>query len=69
MKVCRIYGAQDLRVESVPEPEPGPGEVCTKLGAGRICGSDMHYFLHGRIGSFLIREPLIPGHEISGTVA
>jgi len=69
MLVCRIYGADDLRVESVPEPQPGPGEVLLKLGAGGICGSDLHYFQHGRIGSFVIREPLIPGHEISGTVA
>jgi L-idonate 5-dehydrogenase len=68
MRVCRIYGADDLRVEDVPEPTPGPGEVLLKLGAGGICGSDMHYFLHGRIGNFIIREPLIPGHEISGTV-
>jgi threonine dehydrogenase-like Zn-dependent dehydrogenase len=56
-------------VETVPVPEPGPGEVLLKLGAGGICGSDLHYFLHGRIGSFLIREPLVPGHEISGSVA
>src|SRR5512136_882211 len=69
MLVCRIYGAEDLRVESVPEPQPGPGEVLLKLGAGGICGSDLHYFQHGRIGSFVIREPLIPGHESSGTVA
>jgi L-idonate 5-dehydrogenase len=69
MRVCRIHGAEDLRVEDVPEPVPGRGEVLLKLGAGGICGSDLHYFLHGRIGSFVIREPLIPGHEISGTVA
>jgi len=69
MLVCKIYGAEDLRVESVPEPQPGPGEVLLKLGAGGICGSDLHYFQHGRIGTFLIREPLIPGHEISGTAA
>ncbi len=69
MLTCRIYGANDLRVESVPEPEPGPGEVLMHLGAGGICGSDLHYFLHGKVGSFVIREPLIPGHEISGTVA
>jgi L-idonate 5-dehydrogenase len=68
MRVCRIYGAEDLRVETVSEPEVGPGEVLVKLGAGGICGSDMHYFQHGRVGSFVIREPLIPGHEISGTV-
>ncbi len=69
MLACRIYGAKDLRVESLPDPEPGPGEVLLALGAGGICGSDLHYFLHGRVGSFVIREPLIPGHEISGTVA
>ena len=69
MLTCRIYGAQDLRVETDSAPEPGPGEVLLKLGAGGICGSDLHYFLHGRIGSFLIREPLVPGHEISGSVA
>jgi len=68
MLACRIHSAEDLRVESMPDPVAGPGEVCLKLGAGGICGSDLHYFLHGRIGSFLIREPLIPGHEISGTV-
>jgi L-idonate 5-dehydrogenase len=68
MLACKIYGAEDLRVESLPQPEPGPGEVLLALGAGGICGSDLHYFLHGKVGSFVIREPLIPGHEISGTV-
>jgi L-idonate 5-dehydrogenase len=67
MLVCKIYGAEDLRVESAPDPEIGPGEVLLKMGAGGICGSDLHYFLHGKVGSFVIREPLIPGHEISGT--
>ncbi len=67
MLACRIHGAEDLRVELMPEPEAGPGEVCLMLGAGGICGSDLHYFLHGRIGNFIICEPLIPGHEISGT--
>jgi len=69
MLICRIHGAEDLRLEEVPEPEIGPGQVLLKLGAGGICGSDLHYFLHGRVGSFVIREPLIPGHEVSGVVA
>ena len=50
-------------------PAPGPGEVLLALGAGGICGSDLHYFFEGRNGSFVVREPLIPGHEASATVA
>ena len=69
MLVCRIHGARDLRVETMPEPTPGPGEVLLGLGAGGVCGSDLHYFQDGRVASFVIREPLIPGHEASARVA
>ncbi|MEO7135158.1 MAG: L-idonate 5-dehydrogenase [Vicinamibacterales bacterium] len=66
---CKIHGANDLRLEPTAMPEPGPGQVLLRLGAGGICGSDMHYFFEGRVGSFKIREPLTPGHEASGVVA
>ena len=69
MLECKVYGANDLRVLDVGTPEPGPGELLIRLGAAGICGSDMHYFFHGRVGSFQIREPLTPGHEASGVVA
>ncbi len=69
MLECKVYGAEDLRVLEVGTPEPGPGEVLVRLGAAGICGSDMHYYFHGRVGSFRIREPLTPGHEASGVVA
>ena len=69
MLECKVYGANDLRVLDVPTPVAGPGEVLIRLGAVGICGSDMHYFFHGRVGNFMIREPLTPGHEASGTVA
>jgi L-idonate 5-dehydrogenase len=69
MLECQVHGAKDLRVVDVPTPEPGPGEVLIRLGAAGICGSDMHYYFHGRNGSFEIREPLVPGHEASGVVA
>ena len=65
---CRIHGALDLRLEDEPATELGPTEVEMRLGAGGICGSDMHYFQHGRVGAFVVREPLIPGHEVSGVV-
>jgi L-idonate 5-dehydrogenase len=69
MLVCQVHAANDLRVVDAPTPDPGPGEVLVRLGAAGICGSDMHYYFHGRVGSFAIREPLTPGHEASGIVA
>jgi L-idonate 5-dehydrogenase len=66
--VCRIHGARDLRIESALSVELEPHEVEMRLGAGGICGSDLHYFQHARVGAFAMREPLIPGHEVSGVV-
>jgi L-idonate 5-dehydrogenase len=66
---CRIHGAKDLRLEQDPAAELGPHDVELRLGAGGICGSDLHYYQHGRVGAFVVREPLIPGHEASGIVA
>jgi len=68
MLACRIHAKDDLRIERLDTPEAGPGEVLLRLGAGGICGSDIHYYFEGRNGSFVVREPLIPGHEASGTV-
>lgn len=69
MLACRIHAKDDLRVEPQDLPAPGAGEVLLRLGAGGICGSDLHYFFEGRNGSFVVREPLIPGHEASAVVA
>ena len=69
MLTCRIHAKEDLRIEPATEPEVGAGEVLIRLGAGGICGSDLHYYFEGRNGSFVIREPLVPGHEASGVVA
>ncbi len=69
MLTCRIHAKEDLRIEAVEDPQIGPGQVLIRLGAGGICGSDLHYYFEGRNGSFVIREPLIPGHEASGVVA
>lgn len=69
MLECKVHGANDLRIIDSPVPQPAAGEVLVRLGAAGICGSDMHYYLHGRVGNFVIREPLTPGHEASGIVA
>lgn len=65
---CVIHGALDLRMETETPKPLGPTDVLLRLGAGGICGSDLHYFQHGRVGAFVVREPLVPGHEASGVV-
>ncbi len=63
-----LYAPGDLRVEERPMPEPGPREVLVEIAAVGVCGSDVHYYEHGRIGPFVVREPLILGHESAGRV-
>ena len=69
MLACKIHAKEDLRIEQEETPDIQPGEVLLKLGAGGICGSDLHYYFEGRNGSFVVREPLSPGHEASAVVA
>src|SRR4051794_20940500 len=69
MRVCVIHGREDLRLEDHAEPELTPRGVKVRVRAGGICGSDLHYYFEGRNGDFVIREPLIPGHEFAGEVA
>ncbi|MES2957737.1 MAG: L-idonate 5-dehydrogenase [Pseudomonadota bacterium] len=65
---CTLHGALDLRLTPREPRALGPNDVRLRLGAGGICGSDLHYYQHGRVGAFVIREPLVPGHEASGVV-
>eukprot|EP00069_Balaena_mysticetus_P020312 bmy_12683T0 len=63
-----VHGPGDLRLENYPIPEPGPNEVLLKMHSVGICGSDVHYWQHGRIGDFVVKKPMVLGHEASGTV-
>ncbi|WP_420114133.1 zinc-binding dehydrogenase [Pseudactinotalea sp.] len=68
MRAARIHGRRDLRLEELPDLLPEPGQVRLRPAYVGICGSDLHYFSDGAAGIFRIVEPLIPGHEMSGTV-
>jgi L-idonate 5-dehydrogenase len=63
-----LHGARDLRVEERAAEPLASGRVRVRFGAGGICGSDLHYFHHGKTGNFVVTEPLILGHEIAGEV-
>ena len=69
MRVSVLRGAGDVAVLERPRPHPGPGEVLVRIGSVGVCGSDVHYYEHGRIGPFVVDEPLVLGHEAGGTVA
>jgi (R,R)-butanediol dehydrogenase/meso-butanediol dehydrogenase/diacetyl reductase len=78
MRAVRFHGKEDLRVEEVPEPAPGPGEVQIRNAFSGICGSDLHVFFDPEhSGLDLTRPhpltgampPQILGHEFSGVVA
>ena len=68
MKSIVIHAAKDLRIEERAIPEPNAGEVQIALAAGGICGSDLHYYLHGGFGTIRLREPMVLGHEVSGHI-
>ncbi|XP_043465405.1 sorbitol dehydrogenase-like [Leptopilina heterotoma] len=63
-----LYGINDIRLEQTPIEEPNEGEVLLEMSCVGICGSDVHYLVAGRIGDFIVKEPMIIGHEASGTV-
>ncbi|POX51800.1 L-idonate 5-dehydrogenase [Streptomyces sp. Ru72] len=65
---CVIHGQGDLRVDELPVPEPGPGQALVAVRYGGVCGSDLHYWRHGGVGDFRLREPMVLGHEVVGTV-
>lgn len=63
-----VHGPDDLRVEEVPGPEPRPDQVIVRMAFGGVCGSDIAYWRSGVSGTAVLREPLVLGHEVSGTV-
>ncbi|HET9829138.1 MAG TPA: L-idonate 5-dehydrogenase, partial [Nocardioidaceae bacterium] len=62
------HGKRDMRTEEVDTPEPGDGQLRLRIAYAGICGSDLHYYYDGANGAFVVKGPLVPGHEISGTV-
>ncbi len=68
MTAAVLYAPRDLRIEQRPIPTPSEGEVLVRVLSVGVCGSDVHYYEHGRIGDFVVRSPLVLGHESSGEI-
>ena len=69
MRAVVIHAAHDLRIDAYEIGAPGPGQVRVRIEAGGICGSDLHYYHHGGIGTAIrLKEPMVLGHEVAGIV-
>jgi L-iditol 2-dehydrogenase len=68
MRASVLVDKQAVEMQERPVPAAAAGEVLVQVRSVGVCGSDVHYYRDGRIGEFVVREPLILGHEVSGVV-
>lgn len=68
MRAAVYYNIRDIRLKDIEKPVVSPGCALIRIKAVGICRSDVHYFLHGRIGCQIIKKPLVLGHEAAGLV-
>jgi L-iditol 2-dehydrogenase len=68
MQVAVLDRPGHVVIEDRAVPLPRPDEVLVRVRAVGICGSDVHYFAHGRIGRYVVDQPLVLGHEAGGEI-
>lgn len=69
MRALVLERQHELALRDIDLPlAVGPGMVRIAIHTVGVCGSDVHYYTHGRIGPFVVREPMVLGHEAAGTV-
>ena len=69
MKVAYFTALRELEIADAPMPAlERPGDVLVRIDRVGVCGSDVHYYVHGRIGNQIVEYPATLGHECSGTV-
>ena len=68
MRTAVLVEPTEFALEDRDRPEPGPDDVLVAIRDVGICGSDVHYYEHGRIGDYVVEDPLVLGHESAGEV-
>lgn len=68
MTASVLRGVRDLVLETRNVPECRDHDVLIEVASVGVCGSDIHYYEHGYIGDYVVREPLVLGHEASGRI-
>jgi L-iditol 2-dehydrogenase len=69
MRAAVLVEQGRIEMEERPIPIPAAGDVLIRVSSVGVCGSDTHYYRHGRVGSFVVDGPLVLGHEAAGTIA
>jgi L-iditol 2-dehydrogenase len=67
MLAAVLYGSEDLRMEQIPAPTIGPGELLLRVGAALTCGTDLKVYRRG-YHAMMLKPPVVFGHELAGTV-
>lgn len=68
MRAAVLHPPTQIVIERRPVPAPSRDAVLVAVSVVGVCGSDVHYFKHGRIGDFVVNDPLILGHEVAGQI-
>jgi L-iditol 2-dehydrogenase len=68
MRTAVLVEPTEFELQDRPRPSPGTDDVLVAVRDVGICGSDIHYYEHGRIGDYVVEEPLVLGHESAGEV-
>ncbi len=68
MRAAVLVEQGRIEMEQRPVPTPQRGDVLIRVSSVGVCGSDTHYYRHGRVGDFVVKAPLVLGHEAAGTI-
>jgi L-iditol 2-dehydrogenase len=68
MRAAVLVEQGRIEIEQRPVPAPDPGDVLIRVSSVGVCGSDVHYYRHGRVGGFAVNAPMVLGHEAAGTI-
>lgn len=69
MKASFLIEPGVIEMREIAIPVPDDDQVLVKVAAVGVCGSDVHFYAHGNIGTMIMKEPFVLGHELSGTIA
>jgi L-iditol 2-dehydrogenase len=68
MRAAVLVEPGRIEMTQRPVPTPAAGDVLVRVSSVGVCGSDTHYYRHGRVGGFVVESPLVLGHEAAGTI-